>query len=285
MLTEMNELLSGKPLYGLLFFLCFLPPAVHAQDKSLTCSDLKNGIFHFYPKNSMESYLDVRDGNILRESVVSTGDTTLWEIKWLNDCTYSLKYLSGNYKMNEDALSFLKKHRLVYEIATITNDYYLFKGYVDKPSDIPIQTDTMWLAEKIVTGSNELFKPVANSAVLKKNHFSDSSGYAVLYLYRPGKLTNSLGNYIVYFDNNLLCVARNKSGYIFKILKEGKFKAESRLYKDKSSVDLDVKFGHVYYIKSMIHWGIYSRLYNFKLDMAIVDTATGKAEFEDVNLQ
>jgi hypothetical protein len=78
---------------------------------------------------------------------------------------------------------------------------------------------------------------------------------------------------------------QNKSGYIFVILKEGKFKMNSSLYKDESGTELDIKFGHVYYVKSMIHWGISSRLYNFKLEMVQMDPKEGKTEFADVNLQ
>jgi len=32
----------------------------------------------------------------------------------------------------------------------------------------------------------------------------------------------------------------------------------------------------------MIHWGITSRLYNFKLEMASVEQEAGKAEFGEV---
>jgi hypothetical protein len=62
-------------------------------------------------------------------------------------------------------------------------------------------------------------------------------------------------------------------------------RASSGLYKDQSSVPVDIHFGHVYYIKSMIHWGVSSRLYNFKLEMQQVDAQQGKQEFDAVNLQ
>ncbi len=54
---------------------------------------------------------------------------------------------------------------------------------------------------------------------------------------------------------------------------------------ERGTIDVDVKFGRIYYVKSMIHWGVSSRLYNFKLDMAVVDGVQGKQEFADVNLQ
>lgn len=263
----------------------FLPFIISAQAKTPTCADLKDGIFHYYPKNSSDHDLNIREGEFLHETNSKSGDTILWQVKWIDECIYSLKYISGNRSMPEENLKFIKKHKLVYEIGRITKEYYLFKGYVDKVSDIPIQTDTMWLTEKANRVSNELFKPVANSYLLKKAKFSDTSNYAVLYLYRPKKLTNSLGNYFVYFDDNLMCVAKNNSGFIFKILKEGVFEVRSKLFKDESAVKLDVKFGKTYYVKSSIKLGITSRLYNFKLEMANVPPAEGIPEFEEVDIQ
>jgi hypothetical protein len=143
----------------------------------------------------------------------------------------------------------------------------------------------MWLTEKTTIVNNTLYKQIPDAAVLKKQHFSDTSNYAVVYVYRPGKITNSLGNYLIYLDDNLICDAKNKTGFIFKIFKEGQFTLSSKLYKDESGVKLDVKFGKAYYVKSMIHWGISSRLYNFKLEMAVVDPISGTEEFEKVNIQ
>ena len=268
-------------------FFCFLffPFIISAQAKTPTCADLKDGIFHYYPKNSSDHDLNIREGEFLHETNSKSGDTILWQVKWIDECIYSLKYISGNRSMPEENLKFIKKHKLVYEIGRTTKEYYPFKGYVDKVSDIPIQTDTMWLTEKANRVSNELFKPVANSYSLKKAKFSDTSNYAVLYLYRPKKFTNSLGNYFVYFDDNLMCVAKNNSGFIFKILKEGVFEVRSKLFKDESAVKLDVKFGKTYYVKSSIKLGITSRLYNFKLEMANVPPADGIPEFEEVDIQ
>lgn len=255
-----------------------------SQNKKVTCPDLHDGIFYYYPKNSDKHYISRREGDLQYESTVQTGDTTLWQVKWAGDCEYSLKYLSGGKDFPKETIDLIKKHKLVYEIIKTTDRYYIFKGYIDKTSNPPIQTDTMWLNEKTVVANNELFRPVQNNAALKKAHFSDTSQYAVLYLYRPGKLTNSLANYLIYFDDIIMCVARNKSGYLFKIMKEGKFTLKSKLYKDAAAVELDVKFGNVYYVKSMIHWGVFKRLYNFKLEMALVKPEDGKIEFEEVNL-
>lgn len=267
------------------FLFCLMPFISVAQDSQSGCAAIKNGVFYFYPKNGAERYMDIREGELLHETNMTTGDTSAWQVKWTGDCTYSLQYISGNNKMSAEMQQFVKQHQLVFQVTNISGDYYIFKGYVDKTSNPPVQTDTMWLHEKTSIASNELFRQVKNSALLKRAHFSDTSRYAVVYLYRPGKLTNSLGNYLVYFDDIPMCVAKNKSGYIFKVLKEGKFEVKSKLYKDESVTVLDVKFGSTYYVKSMIHWTISSRLYNFKLEMAVVKPDRGQMEFEEVNLQ
>jgi hypothetical protein len=214
-----------------------------------------------------------------------TGDTALWEIKWQPDCSYSLKYISGNAKISGETRDFLEKHTMIYKIFSITDSCYTFKGYADKTSNLPLQEDTMWMNVKSNVASKELFKKMPNASFLRKERFRDTSKYAVLYFYRPGKLSNSLANYLIYFDNNVMCVAKNNTGYIFKILKEGEFEIKSKLLKDESAVKLNVEFGHTYYVKSMIHWTISKRLYNFKLDMEIIKPERGEEEFYDVNLE
>lgn len=196
-----------------------------------------------------------------------------------------LSMFSSSSKIDEQTLGVLKKHKLLYEILTITNTYYLFRGFVDKTSNPPIVADTMWLIEKATVTNNELFSKITNTASLKKAHFSDTSKYAVLYVYRPKKLGNSMSNYMIYFDDNYLCAGQNNTGYVFKILKEGSFQVKSRLNKSESAVRLDVRFGKSYFIKSMVNWGLYSGLSNYKLEMAIMRPEEGKVEFEEVNSQ
>jgi hypothetical protein len=275
-----------KKFIAKVFFLFFLisPLLVQSQNKKPVCTDWHNGIFYYYPKNSTDRFTIYNDGGFQKEINTATGDTSLWKLEWTSDCSFTEKYISGSAKLNAETSELLKKHKLAYEITSVTDSFFTFKGYIDKPSTIPIQVDTMWLNEKIVIAGNELFKQIINPSVLRKNHFSDTSKYAVLYVYRPGKFSNSMGNFLVYFDDNIMCVAKNSSGYIFKILKEGQFEIKSKLYKDHSAVKMDIKFGNVYYAKAMIHWTISSRLYNFKLEMANIKPEQGKMEFDEVIL-
>ena len=270
----------SKPVLACLLFslTCFIAQAQN------DCETIKTGTFYYYPKNSTDNYLEIRDDKYLYETNLTKGDSAVYEIKWSDDCVYTLKYVSGNAEMSDDAEKFNKKHKVLFEVNKITKDYYTFTGYIDKTSNQPILKDTMWLNIKNNVGSNLLFQPIKSPTEIKRAHFTDTSKYAILYVYRPGKLTNSLGNYLVYFDEEIMCVAKNNSGYIFKILKEGNFKIKSRLIKQEAAADLDVKFGNTYYIKSSVPWGIYGSG-NFKLKMEAMKPEDGKNEFYDVNLQ
>src|ERR1700712_750551 len=92
------------------FLLLALPCVLLAQEKPLSCADLRNGIFYNYPKNTKEQYVDRREDDIVHEISLTTGDTSDWKIKWIGDCTYALKYLTGNVKWDKPQLEFVKKN-------------------------------------------------------------------------------------------------------------------------------------------------------------------------------
>jgi hypothetical protein len=266
-----------------LFFGLIIP--FYANSQAQDCTSIKDGIYYSYPKNSADKYMYIRNGDVMHERNLKTGDTAVWEIKWISSCVYSSKYISGSEKLTEEVSKLLKKHTLVYQVIDISKDYYVYKGYFDKTSNLPFTTDTMWLNEKVQLVSNELFKPVKNVSELRKDKFSDTSKYAVLYLYRPGKATLFLSSYLIYFDNIPMCVAKNKSGFIFKIQKEGDFEIKSKVEKKEASIKLNIQFGKTYYVKSLMNWGIYKDLKNYKLEMVIPKPEEAKLEFAEVNLQ
>lgn len=275
----------SKPLFSkiLLSLFCIAPCIVSGQEKPMACADLKTGFYHSYPAKTNEHYLYFRDSLYQTEIETVTGDTTMWKITWLDDCSYSLKFISG--KRDKAMLEFLKNHVVVVRVNKVTENYFTFSGYLDKISDQVILADTMWLTERKNVGSNAPFQIIKTDFVPGKKQFNDTSKYALVFVYRPGKLTNSLGNYLIYFNNFGICVARNNSGYIYKVYKEGPLEIKSMLYKDESAVNVNIKFGQKYYIKSMAHWTITSRLYNFKLEMKLMDAAAGASEFEEVKLR
>ena len=261
---------------ALFFFFVF---TAHAQ---LSCADLHNGTFHYYPKKSSAHIYCQRQGDLQYENDDSNTDTTVWQVQWTGDCTYTEKYISGSHTITRKRLAFMNKHVLGYRVIRVTDDYYVAKEYLDNKSLIYIETDTIWFHERLTFANNGLFEHYSNAAAAK-SIFRDTSQYAILYVYRPAKVSNSLGSYPVYLDSSLLCIAQNNSVSMFKVLKEGKFILSSRLYKDVSNLPLDIHFGHIYYVKSMVHWAITSRLYNFKLENVLVDPQTDKSAREEIN--
>ncbi len=249
--------------------------------KHSTCEDLKRGIYYCYDKTGAEAIIRREEG-FQYENEKKTGDSTMYKIEWVDDCTYTLKYVSGSAKQEAGVAKLLKDHKFAFEVTKVTDKYYVYKGYLDNvKKGVLMLSDTIWFEPNVHFGNPFLFEPVSEDAVSKLK-ISDTSRYALLYVYRIGKFTNSLFNYLVYANDYILCVAKNNSGYIFKVFKEGSLKLTSKTYNDKASVDLNIRFGKTYYTKSLIIWGIHANLNNYKLQMAEVDAHTGKEEFEKV---
>ena len=257
--------------------------SVKCQNKIPTCAELKTGFFYSYPKNSPDPFLYQRDNDIQKEINIKTSDTLFWKVNWLSECTYSLKYISGC--KDKALLDFARKHIVLVSIKKITEDYFTYDAFIDKLSNLPVISDTQWITEKVNYIRNKNFDIVEGAVIPGKKQFNNTSKYALLYIYRPGKFTNSLGNYIIYINDYAACAGINNTGYLFKVYNEGPLEIKSRLLKDESSVKLYIKFGQKYYVKSMINWALTSRLYNFKLDMKEMVIAEGEAEFEEVNIK
>jgi hypothetical protein len=263
-------------------FLCFAVGAL-AQSDMPTCKDLHQLQFYCYPKNSTDVYYCKRQGDIEVDYNMTKKDSAIWKVEWKNECVYGLKYVSGNAKLDAQTLDLLNKHKLVYKVDAITKDYFLYSTYVDKVNKVMIGADTAWFRAKESVASTLIFDQLKNEVQLKRAHFSDTSKYAVLYLYRPGKTLLMLADYLVYADATLMCLMKNKTGYIFKIYKEGPLKITARLQTDETSIPVDIKFGQRYYVKSLINWGIHKKLSNYKLEFMPMPDNSGKEEFAEVN--
>lgn len=262
--------------------ICFFPIVVLCQKKSDECKGLKEGIFYNYPKLSESRILIERFGKYQKETDQKTGDSTLWEIKWKSDCVYTLNFISSNQKLAEEEAALLKKKKatILYKIEDITDNYYTFTVFMNKISNLPLATDTVWLNEKFNLSNSKQIEIVTKEKDLRKPRFNDTS-YALVYVYRIGKFTNSLANYPLYLNGNIIGVMKNKSGYIYKILEEGTYNFGSKLMDHAHSTNVEIKFGERYYIKSMIHWGVHATR-NFNLEMKVIPEEIGESEFEKV---
>lgn len=273
-----------KPKLIFLLFLTFIfvINSAFCQSNKTECISVKNGIFFSYPKNSNDKYVCKREGTYQHEKNLVTGDTTVYKVDWINDCEYVLKFITSNAKMSAAEKDFWDKHKLVYTIIRVAENYYTFNGYADKSSNLVLVTDTMWLNEKINQVSNQLIQQVKNETVLKKSHFSDTSQYAVLCLYRTGKFAASQVDMLVYFDNNLICDSKNGSAFIFKILKEGSFQLSSVSNMNKKSFELplNIKFGQKYYVNASAKFAVNLNS-TYVPVLKLIDADKGAEEFQN----
>ena len=276
----MSFLYLSRLLFTLLM-MSFIPAIGNAQILS-GCPALKTGIFYSYPKNTADKYVTYREKGIAKEYDLVKGDSSIWKVDWKDDCTYSLKYVSGSAKLNPEMDDFVRKHTLLFTIRETTADYYVFNTFIDKLKGIQLGSDTMWLREKLNHVPTRLFEPVANPQAVKKARFSDTSQYAVVYLYRPGKFTNSVGEgFMVSLDELPIAKMPNKTAYIFKVFQPGNHTFSSRLDKDESKAVVNIEMGKSYYVKAAINWGLYSINKNYKLEMKIMPDKEGKPEFNE----
>ena len=266
--------------------LCFIAimGCCTAKAQPHVCADMHNGIFYFYPKNTKDQFVEVMDKKYLREKNLLTGDTALWSVHWKSDCAFVSAYISGNTIHNKKAQQFLDNHEIWYKIESVTPEYFLFSGYTDNADGKLVQRDTIWTSEKITGTRTGLFEKLGNTSQIKKLKFDDTSPYALLYIFRPKKFSNSLASFPVLIDNSFFCTAKNGTGYVYKILKEGDFTLRSGLMKDTAFLPMHIQFGKRYYVRSAINWGISKRLYNFTLALDALPEERGVEEFENVEM-
>lgn len=270
---------------NLLLLFLTLPYSVRTFAQTRTCTEIRDGVFYSYPKNSSKQYQLIRKGDIQTEKDLSNGDSTLWKITWLNDCTYSLAFISGGAKLTDEIKTFAKSHSLITKIEAITADFYAYHIYVDKVAGKYLLADTIWFQKKSAASNGTLFEAVPSNTSMKKINFSSKSPFALLYVYRPDKFIARKVGYVLYFDENIMCTSANGSGYIFKILKEGDFNLSARIYNEKDvTITVHIKFGEKVYVRS--DFKTFSLNTNgLRPKLLLVDAEKGSEEFSSIEVQ
>ena len=97
-------------------------------------------------------------------------------------------------------------------------------------------TDTAWLRPHANPTNSEIFQVTRENPVRVKRNFTDTSQYALVYLYRLHKLPASENEYYVYFGEDFMFRAINKTKAIYKIFKEGPVKIHAKTGNVESSV-------------------------------------------------
>jgi hypothetical protein len=115
-----------------------------SETKIDNCKTIHKGEFYFHPKSSNKKYKIIRDGKIQKEITISTGDTAVYKINWIDDRTYTLDHISGGVKIPEG----MKRPEIYTRFENITTDYFLFKSCLDSLNSKYCLKDTMWSTPK-----------------------------------------------------------------------------------------------------------------------------------------
>jgi hypothetical protein len=146
--------------------------------------------------------------------------------------------------------TFSGSHNLVTRIESVKNDFYSYRIYIDKIAGRYLFADTIWFQKKSVVVNNTLFEAVPANTSNKKLNFNSTPPYGLLYMYRTAKSVGRKADYLLYFDENIMCTAKNATGYIFKVFKQGHFNLSARIYSEKDvTVNINIKFGETIYVK------------------------------------
>ena len=135
----------------LVFSICVIKiDLLDAQTKTAGCQNLQSGIFYNYPKREVNSSYSIfiRQGNIQKEVAMPAGDTSVWEVKWKNDCNYSLTYLYGEGPFAIIANGYKNKIIVDVKITESTDDYYTFETTASKKNHSSAISDTIWLKQQ-----------------------------------------------------------------------------------------------------------------------------------------
>lgn len=127
------------------FAICIVTACISCKT-NIDCSRVKNGRFHVYP-GGRHSIID-RTDSVHREFNTVTGDTSYWQIGWLDDCKFVVHYQSGLRTQSKEEEEFLQKTIGEYTITSVTPDYYTTSGLVKMPLGEKTYVDTTWFKER-----------------------------------------------------------------------------------------------------------------------------------------
>jgi hypothetical protein len=260
-----------------LFLLFYGPTIVSGQDNaSLTCSDVRNGTFNYFDQRSGESESFIRKGGIQREILPKRRETIIWEVNWLNECTYNLKYQSGGENRTREEQKILKNHIIVVEILRVSDDYLTFRTALDKVTNPTVLQDTLWIKTRQSSTGKGISNPRADSIAASRKRIMDSTqaSYATLYIYRMAKILDYAVTYDLLINGKKACLITNGCRYVLKLLKPGMYNITAKLLGPDQTVMIDVKPGGVYYIQCTCHWGL-----KIHKEVQLMDIKEGAADF------
>ncbi|MFD2920026.1 hypothetical protein ACFS6H_09925 [Terrimonas rubra] len=240
--------------------------------------NIKEGTFYYYPQGFTDSYKMLRKGAIQKEYKLQdvSDDPLELKIDWLNDSTYTLRYVDGGNFKEEEKKYFRGVVRYL-GVDKVTDSYYIYTRYSDSTFKKPMLRDTMWVAPKKQMSSRKLlFELVRTKTELEELETDKKPGFALLYFYSPYDENYSGTAKEVSMNNMDFTVIANGLSFAYKFYKEGFFQLLDNL-DDKNPLGIDIEFGKSYYIKNTFSGLTKDPKVNFKL----MDHVKGEKEFKE----
>ena|ERR1700722_11072157 len=126
-------------------FLC--PLLCYCQFHTPKCADLRECIVYTRSQDKHQPYKIIIARSTMKQVNLTTGDSSVWEIQWVEECGFTIKYLSGNDSLSKGQKYYLQYHRIALKIEDIMPDYYLYTAYRDRIGHRPYSRDTLWIRE------------------------------------------------------------------------------------------------------------------------------------------
>lgn len=198
-----------------------------------------------------------------------TGDSTLYKIKWENDCRYSLNFMSTSERKSRSEIDMLKKYKLTCNIVFIASTYLVYNMYLDKMgtgAGQKLLTDTAWLNPVSSPSNQQVFEVLIENPADIQANFKETSDYAIIYLYRPAKPIAVEDAFSVFIGSDFVYLAQNKTKIAYKVYTEGPMKFSTKSSDGENSVTLDIKFGKKYFLECIPHPKIPKALPEIRLE-------------------
>lgn len=138
------KILKSSILINCLFLSSFF---VFAQVTKLNCKKVKIGTFYFYPAESKQPYMIVRDRSFQKEINLKTNETSFFQVNWQNDCMFNMRLIKTTRALSAFENSLFRSHTTTIKILVINQDFYICKLGIDSLNSKPV-IDTLWFKPK-----------------------------------------------------------------------------------------------------------------------------------------
>jgi hypothetical protein len=109
------------------------------------CADLRECTLYTRSEDKHQPYkISITSSTITQTNLV-TGDSSVWEIHWVAECGFTMKFLSGNDALTQGQKNYTQHHVIALKIENTTPDYYLYTAYRDRIGHRQYARDTLWI--------------------------------------------------------------------------------------------------------------------------------------------